>query len=237
LTFSTLASGLQIAGISASATQLAAPSAPPALTQPSDLAVSVHESMVNNLAANIFTGMHLTDEMAMRTAKDLTGSVPEKMKPGPDQEPFTIIFPPERIPRVNPVTVTFADNGFTITLRGQEYYVGDRKQPGMDVTAIYKFVKTPEGYNAVRQGDLQIYGFGQKPGAKRSVRQQGIYTALQAKFGKIFEPEMKFRGFKFAQGRLANAGTFIPSEIISQNGWIAIGYTHAKAAAPAVAKN
>ena len=91
-------------------------------------------------------------------------------------------------------------------------------------TANYKFAKSPEGYEAVRQGDLLIYGFGQKPGTRRSVKQQAIYTALQAKFGKVFEPEIKFHGFKFAQGKLAAAGQFLPREIISQNGWLVIGY-------------
>ena len=87
---------------------------------------------------------------------------------------------------MQPITVSFGDNGLTVTLRGQEYFLGDEREPGMNITANYKFVKTPEGYKAVRQGDLQIYGFGQVPGAKRSFRQQGIYTVLQRKFGKVF---------------------------------------------------
>jgi hypothetical protein len=167
---------------------------------------------------------------------DLTGSVPEKLKPEAKQEPFMIVFPPERIPRIEPVTVTFADGGFSVTLRGVEFYTGERQQPGMYITANYKFAKSPEGYKAERQGDLQIYGFGQKPGTKRSLKQQAIYTALQAKFGKVFEPEIKFQGFKFAQGKLAAAGQFVPREIISQHGWLVIGYGRAAAAGVAVAK-
>ena len=79
----------------------------------------------------------------------------------------------------------------------------------MNITAVYKFVKTPEGFRAVRQGDLQIYGFGLVPGTKRSFRQQSIYTALQAKFGKIFSPDIKLQGFKLqrqvGRGRAARA--------------------------------
>ena len=82
----------------------------------------------------------------------------------------------------------------------------------------------PEGYKASGQGDLQIQASARSPGAKRSAFQQGLYTALQAKFGKIFQPEIKLQGFHFAQGRLATAGQFVPNEIISQNGWLAIGY-------------
>ena len=98
----------------------------------------------------------------------------------------------------------------------------------MNVTATYKFEKTPEGYKAVRQGELQIYGFGLKPGAKRSARQQGIYTALQKKFGKIFAAEIKLQGFKFNSGKLASAGQLVPQEIIAQDGWLAIGYCRVK---------
>ena len=94
----------------------------------------------------------------------------------------------------------------------------------MNVTATYKFVKTPEGYRAVRQGDLQIYGYGLVPGAKRSCSQQGIYTVLQRKFGKIFGPEIKLQGFKFESGKLAAVGQLVPQEIIAQDGWLAVGY-------------
>jgi hypothetical protein len=244
LKFHTLPSALAIDGQTVSQAQLAAPTAPPQLACQADaaraesiIAVCVHESAINNLAENVLTGMRLNDDMVQRWAVELTGSVPEKLKPEGNQEPFTIVFPPERMPRVPPITVSFADNGFSVTLRGAEYYTGDRKQPGMDITANYKFAKTPDGYKAVRQGDLLIYGFGQKPGTKRALKQQAIYTALQSKFGKVFEPEIKFKGFKFAQGKLAATGQWVPQEIIAQDGWLAIGYGRAGASGAAVAKN
>ena len=109
---------------------------------------------------------------------ELLGRLPEQLKPEQNKEPFTIVFPPENS-RVQPITVSFGDGGFVVTLRGQEYFVGEQRRPGMNITATYKFVKTPEGYQAVRQGDLQIYGFGLMPGAKRSFRQQGIYTGCR----------------------------------------------------------
>jgi hypothetical protein len=209
---------------------------PPSLTQPADMSVAIHESMVNNLAESVLAGVRLNDDMVQRIAVDLTGSVPDKLKPENNQEPFTIVFPAEQIPRVQPVTVSFANNGFSVTLRGSEFYTGDKKQPGMYITANYKFAKAPEGYKAVRQGELQIYGFGLKPGTRLSARQLTIKTALQTKFGKVFEPEIKFQGFKFAQGKLASAGQFVPREIIAQNGWLVIGYGRANPTGVAVAK-
>jgi len=228
LSFDTLATSLEIHGAQAMPSQLAAPSAPPELTRPADISIQIHESAINNFAETVLTGMRLNDEMVQRTAFELLGRLPEQLKPGQDKEPFTIVFPQENV-AAQPFTVSFADNEVTITLRGQEYFTGDRRQPGMNVTAVYKFVKAPDVFKAVRQGDLQIYGFGLKPGARRSVRQEGIYTALQAKFGKIFKPEIKLQGFKFESGKLAAAGQFVPREIIAENGWFAVGYCRATA--------
>ena len=191
------------------------------MTQPADVALYVHESTINNVAETVLTGMRLNDAMVQHAAVELLGRLPAQLQP--DQEPFTVIFPPDG-ERTPPVTVSFGNDGLTVTLRGKEYIANDRTQPGMDVTAAYKFVKTAEGYKAVRQGELQIYGFGQTPGAKRSFRQEGIYVVLQRKFGKLFAAEIKLQGFTFNQGKLATAGRMAPREIISQNGWLAIGY-------------
>ena len=237
LSFDTLASALEIHGVEALESQLAAPSAPPELTRPADVSLRIHESMINNAAETVFAGMRLNDEMVRRTALELLGRLPEQLNSDENKESFTIVFPPESIPQVKmtpraqPVTVSFGDGGLTVTLRGQEYFTGERRQPGMNVTAAYKFVKTPEGYKAVRQGELQIYGFGLVPGTKRSFRLQGIYTVLQRKFGKIFGPEIKLQGFKFNSGKLAAAGQLVPQEIIAQDGWLAIGYYRAKSSA------
>jgi len=236
LNFETLAAALEIRGVGALESQLAAPSAPPKLTRPADISLCIHESMINNITETALTGMRLSDSMVQRALLELLGRLPEQLKPDENKEPFMIVFPPENA-RVQPVTVSFVDSGFTVTLRGQEYFVGEQRRPGMNITATYKFVQTPEGYRAVRQGDLQIYGFSQVPGAKRSLRQQGIYTVLQTKFGKVFGPDIKLQGFKFNSGKLAAAGQFVPQEIIAQDGWIAIGYCRTKSDNAATAAN
>ena len=225
LRFDTLASALEIHGAEALESQLAAPSAPPELTRPADVSVRIHESMINNAAETVFMGMRLNDDMVQRTALELLGRLPEQLKP--DQEPFTIVFPPEQS-QAQPVTVSFADGGFAVTIRGWKYFTGEQKQeqPGMYVTAAYKFQSTPEGFKAVRQGDLQVYG--KKPGERLSARLIYIKNVLLRKFGKIFQPEIKLQGFKFNSGKLAAAGQFVPQEIIAQDGWLAVGYCRVK---------
>lgn len=245
LKFSTLSWALAIEGQTMTEAQLAAPNAPPQLACLADasraesiITVCLHESAVNNLAENVLTGMRLTDDMVQRWAMDLTGSVPEKLKPDQNQEPFTAVFPPEGIPRLRPVEVSFADNVFSITIHGQEFISGDRRLRRMNVAASYKFFKTPDGYKAVRQGEVQIYDFDKKPGekVKRSAGELIVQRAVKSKFGKVFEPEIKLQGFKFAQGKLAATGQWVPQEIIAQNGWLAIAYAR-PATGGAVAKN
>ena len=226
LNFDTLASALEIHGMAAQQSQLAAASAPPELLHPADVTVRVHESMVNNMTETVLAGMRLSDTMVQQAALELLGRLPDQLQP--DQEPLTIVFPPERIPQVPPVTVAFAENGMTVTVRGWKYFTGaqQQEQPGMFVTAAYKFKNTPEGYRAIRQGDLQVTGT--KPGEKLSARLIYIKNVVMRKFGKLFAPEIKLQGFKFNSGKLAAAGQFVPQEIISQDGWLAIGYTRVK---------
>ena len=93
LHFATQPAGLEIKATVGLDEQLTAPAAaPPALTQGADLSVCIHESMINNLAENVLAGVRLSDEMVQRIAVDLTGSVPEKLKPEANQEPFMIVF-------------------------------------------------------------------------------------------------------------------------------------------------
>ena len=232
LGFSTDQETIQLSGLGAAADQLAAPTAAPALALHAEMALSVHESMPNNLAATVLGGMRLTDDMLQRTLKDLLGQMPERLKPDADQEPFTIVFA-----RQQPITVSFGDNGFSVTIRGREFLTGERSHPAMNITATYKFVKTDLGFKAVRQGDLDIFAPGTLPGSgkQRGLRQQAIWTVLQHRFGKVFEPEIVMKGFtlsgKFASGR------FVPVEIRAENGWLAVGWNRAAAAPTATASS
>jgi len=105
----------------------------------------------------------------------------------------------------------------------------------MYITAAYKFKNTPQGFRAIRQGELQVYG--KKPGERLSARMIYIKNVLLRKFGKIFEPEMKLQGFKFNEGKLAAAGQFVPQEIISHEGWLAVGYGRQKTSSGTTASN
>ncbi len=114
------------------------------------MAVRIHQSAINNAAATVLSGMVLHEETLRTMAVDLLGYVPERLKPDEDHEPWTIEFA-----RQQPISVSFDEGGFSVTLRGQRFFKNDQPYPGMNVTAVYKLVKADGVFKAVRQGELQ----------------------------------------------------------------------------------
>ena len=164
------------------ATGLGAPTAPPDVPG-ADLTVRSHESSINNLAAAALAGVFLDERRFDEIATRLLGLPENKEKP-PDEENWAITFADEQ-----PVTVRFADGGLRITIRGKRYMNEGRQYEAMDVAAQYRIEKTPQGFRAVRQGDLEIYPPGFVPGTGRqlSARQIALRNALRRRFGRFFE--------------------------------------------------
>ena len=224
LAFSTTVEAIHVAGFETMLSQLAAATPAPAVTGPSEIALQMHESMVNNMAATLLGGMRLTEDMFQRTVKEIAGKVPDQLKPDENQEPFTLVFQREQ-----PVTVTFTDNGFTVTLRGHEFISGERKLRDTNISATYKFVKTDKGFKAVRQGELAILPFGAKERPRVGILGEQMYVILQKRFGKIFGEELVMQGFT-PTGRLEKAGKVVPVVVNSDTGWLSMGWSRESAA-------
>ena len=90
-----------------------------------DLAVQVHESLVNNFAAALLSGVTLKEEDVQKQAIDLLGKLPEQLKSEEDRDPWSITFA-----KIRPVTIKFADNGFQVTIRGQRLHFGRTRLSG-----------------------------------------------------------------------------------------------------------
>jgi len=229
LGFSTTADGIVSIGWQSGPDQLAAPSDAPELRVPSELSVRIHESAVNNLAATVLGGMALREAMFQRTVIDLAGHIPEQLKDEKDEEPWTICFDRRR-----PISVSFAQDTLSVTIRGLKYFKGQEGYPGMNVTVAYKLVKEGPGFKAVRQGDFQILPPDFVPGtSKLSARQVAIARILQRKLGKALEKEIVPQGFTL-EGRWTTAGKFMPVELSTRDGWLVIGWRRV-AAPPATA--
>lgn len=161
---------------------------PPALQGDHDLAVRLHESLLNNFAAAWLTGMIVDEETLRAQVTQTLDLTPTWLEPDEETQPWTIAL----TRRGQPISVTIADGGFTVTVRGTRYVRGETAYPGMYVTAAYRIEDTEGGPKAVRQGDIELFppDFTPGRGKRLSARQQVLRTLLEQRFGKIFQEEI-----------------------------------------------
>ncbi len=219
--FSTTTEWLKLVGLQAGRYQLAAPTEPVTeLIEHHDLALRVHQSMINNLAADAVAGRTVRDETFQSVLVAMLGKLPEELKETEDQAPWAITFAARQ-----PVSVAFADGGFTVTIRGRRYYRGDESYPGMNVTAVYKFSEADGGFKAIRQGELQIFppGFVPGGGKRLSAREVTIRTLLKRRFGKIFDEEFLIEQIELPE-RWSKVGKLRPVQLVGQHAWLTIAW-------------
>ncbi len=185
---------LSFTALQANPAQLGAPLAAPTLADEHDLALQLHESMINNLAAAMLAGVTLKEKEVQDKVIEWRGKLPEQLQSEPDKEPWSITFAKSR-----PVTVKFTDDGVQITIRGNRYTSGDREFRAMDVTARYKIKPHGSSYRLMRDEELEIAPPNFVPGKTRlSGSQVTLKALLQRKFGKLFDPEIKAETMTFS---------------------------------------
>jgi len=226
LNFQTTPDTLLITALQANRRQIGAPTPVPAIEAENDLAVVVHESMINNLTAAMLSGVTLKEADVQKQAIDALGRLPEALKSEEDRDPWSITFAKSR-----PVTVKFTEGGLQITVRGQRYTSGDRDFRAMNVTADYKIEGSGATTKLVRQGDLQIMPPNFAPGQRLSTQQVTLKTLLQRKFGKLFAAETKTEGLVLP-GRWRDAGRLDVKQIKSSGGWLVAAWIESGEPAP-----
>ncbi len=228
--FRTTRENLLLDVLAANRNQLAAPVAPPAIEGENDLAVQVHESMINNLAASLLGGVTLEEEELQKRVVEMRGSLPESLQSDEERDPWSITFA-----RNQPVSVKFGENALQITIRGQRYTSGDQDFRAMNVSANYTVGLTEpdelgiRGVKLVRQGDLEIV----PPGEPRrlSGREITLRTLLEKRFGKLFEPEVVYDGL-ILPGRWRAAGILDTRQLVVGSGWLAVAWLESGVPAP-----
>jgi hypothetical protein len=232
LRFTTTREALRVVSLRADQYQLAAPTAPPKLFPQADLALALHESMINNVAAGALAGRTLREKALEATLIDLLGELPEQLKADEDRQPWAVSFSPiYPITQYRPpISVAFGQNGFRVTVRGRRFYKGEESYPGMDVSADYKIERTQQGFAAIRQGDLQILppDFASGRTRKLSPREVVIRTLLHRRFEKIFKQEMLGEGFVLP-GKWQKMGKMRPVQLACQDGWLTVAWKRAPA--------
>lgn len=209
---------LTIAALQADASQIAAPSEAPELKDGSDLAVRVHETMLNNLTARTLAGNTYTDDELKETLKELTGKVPEELQDNEDKDPWSITFT-----KVRPMIVEFDDEHFALVIQGAKYTSGEKEYKSMNISVKYKMEKTEKGSKLTRVGEIQFAPPGHKPGKTLSAGQIALRTILQKKLKNVFKPVIESDGLELS-GRFKKVGKLRLTQLASNAGWLTLAW-------------
>ena len=201
-------------------TELGAPSLPPAPTETWDLASQIHESAVHNTGNIGYAGVIVEQESFLASLKNLLGKVPERFQDEDKSEPWTITLADR-----DPFAATFQNDLITVHLRGKAYAKGNNQYPSMNVTAVYKPQRTPQGVKLIRQGPVEIYPPGFEPGKGETLsgREQVLRSLLTKRFNKIFDAEMVPKPLEF-QGNWKKAGQLGLVDVKAQGGWLVLAW-------------
>jgi hypothetical protein len=214
-------SELMITARKAQAGQVAAASMPPAPATGNLISARIHETAVNNVLEQKFGGRRLTQADVEKMARELKAKVPDSLENESDQQPWEVTFAKTR-----PITISAADGRVKLMVRGDKFVSGEREFPGMDIWATYAIGRTDRGYMLLREGDVQIYPPGFKPGGgdKLSPAETSLRRILQRRFDKLMKPELEIQDLPL-EGELAAAGPLPMNQFESRrDGWIAAGW-------------
>lgn len=204
--------------------QIAALDRPPKSLTGLDLAIQIHQSYVNNYVEAVYGGTKLTDKKMAQIAGEIMDTVPERFQHDENAEPWSITFP-----RRKPLTVIFADGGYTVVIRGRRYTSGDRSLGAWHVTAKYRFEMLPEGLRRIRQGDLDIKpaNFTQRSNHKLSITEVAEKNILQRRFSELFSPVIEPEKMELA-GQWKTAKKLIMKQLTAEGGWLVMGWQQSK---------
>jgi hypothetical protein len=214
LDWSSTEEDIQLVGRKAIGVEFGAESEPPELVGEPDVAIRVHESMINNLLSARLAGAVLrsedfeTEENAWQA---LFGLSPEKIAEiaaslggevesdavasdeatdepieDPNAKPWSIYFAREM-----PVTVEFDDDCIRITVRGREFEESGRTHVGMNITVTYRIEAAGPIYSLVLAEEPEVLppGFNAEAGDGLSTGEVAIQTIIKRRLSESLPVE------------------------------------------------
>ena len=200
--------------------QLAANDRPPELSRDHDLALRMHQSFLNNYVEAVFGGTTLVDTDAANLAEELIERIPKRLRITKESERWSIKFA-----RRKPLTVTFNNNGYMVTVRGRQFTAAKRRIGAMHVTAKYQYEVTPDGPRRKRIGSLEVTpaNFATRKKKILSTAETAGKAVLERRFEELFPAVIEPEGLQLP-GRWEKAGKLVMQELSSQNGWLVTGW-------------
>lgn len=201
--------------------QLASPTDPPALNKGTDVALRLHESFVRNFTEVVLGGVELTDKKLVEHMTDLGAEIPEELKTGKGKKSWAITFS-----NTQPISVSFRDNQLEIAIQGRQFRDGAKViNDKIRIAATYNVLKTDEGMQLVREGDVDVRFVGK---TSLTVGQVAMKTVMSKKFNAFFKDDIVGKGGIALPGNWASAGNLILQQIVSDNGWLMLSYNLGK---------
>jgi hypothetical protein len=193
---------------------------PPPLGAPAYLVLRVHETMTNDTARVKLAGKTFTGDELEKAAENFNSGGKPAAK---DDTDWSVTFAMEK-----PLLLTFADKELTALMRLAKFTSGDTEyKGGTDVTVKYRFKPAGDKVKAVRQGPIEAFPPGFKPGKKLSGPQQVMRTVIQRRFGRFLKEEIELSDLELADD-LKKAGPLTAVRVEPDQGWLLVAWKKGK---------
>ncbi len=213
--FTTTDDALRLRVLQATTGKLAAPSAPPKLPSGTGIGLRVHRSLIDNGAQQMLAGRKFDRERIDDLVRKQFG-LELKERNEEDEVPFSITFADK-----DPVTVAFAGDKVSITVRSKGFTSDDKSLEAMEITTHYLVSANEQGLKLTRDGEYEIYPPGFKRGVdKLSFQQTSLRTLLKKKFEKVLPAEFVGEGIVLDEGR----GTIYIAHVDADDDWLSLGF-------------
>jgi hypothetical protein len=192
------------------------PTASPVLNN-ADVSLSIHESVLNRLARQMYGG---STQVGLEFERDLKRAMHLLGGPAPKDEPGAIPWS-ATFTKQDPITFHFHNSTLRIVLRGDEFEVGKEQHKAMSATIEYDIVADAAGIRAVRNRPINVTPPGLAPGATPTPRQQFLRGYLVAKFGQLLPKQLELSQLVLPED-LGAARTAKVSRVQAENGWLTL---------------
>jgi hypothetical protein len=202
--------------------QLAAASAPPALTGQGDLAVRMHESSVNNLAQRLLAGRTLSvNQLAAQidellSLADVAATDGEAVGQNSIDDDIEVSLDAKQ-----PLTLRIDDSVVAVTVRGTRFVANGRPYPAMNVTIRYRVELTPEGARLTLAGEPEIIPprLVGVPGGRLTLTEIPVRRLLLNRLKEDLDQELSTPGVELPGGVL-NLGELPIEQLAADDGWL-----------------
>jgi hypothetical protein len=218
MSFKTTASHLQLFALGATPSQAGATSDVPAVSTEYDVAVCLHESLLENTGESTLRQTVIKDRHWLELMKALTGQAPRALWVHDRSVPWQVTFAADR-----PLDLTFGEDGFILTLRFEQIVHGDAQLTRPVVlTTSHQLDESPDGVILLRRGDVDVRFDDSLPATTEETE---LVAFLKRKLESVFQAEIYFDGLVPPAGASWDKLRRLQlQESSAKDGWLVFGY-------------